>query len=286
MVHICPKCNKRFKTNFNFERHINRKFSCMKGINDNTANSNTPTINNINFMNINIMTNEMFVKMMKSFVKETKFGKYNTLDKFLIDSDRISLNCTDVLQMTDNITRTNDTEYFSDAFYLYDPINHDFMMRSDKYEDDSYKHKWQWNKCEYEDIQEDIKKQLTDNVFIELERKFNKVYMIDGSNANQLTTLYKLMKFCEILPICKTALNDNQLVYISYEPEYHKCDTNDICKTLAQMYDDTLIRIEDYYQLRDLIKSTIKTNGTSTFNMIKVKISEFAKQKYDLDLIC
>lgn len=233
-------------------------------------------ITNIMIGGTSLLTHESIVNLIKPIIQEAKYGRYSQLDKHIIDDDRTKLSMQDVYMMTDRLTKTTDDKTFLDAYYLYDYSEKRFMMRFDKVDDDGYQHKWHWRICEYDDIYNDILHQLQENVFVDIERKYNSEYMETHSTEN-LINLYKILKCCKIKPLCKSARNDNQLIYMSLDPEYDNCADILVCDTLEKLYDDTNVNIEEYIMFVDTIKDTIRSNGASTFEMIKNKILEFAK---------
>lgn len=289
-------------------RHLNRKYKCKLAENgikdltdsikdkviDKTYNHTTNIINNIetqqnietqNIQNIinniivggtSLLTHEAIVDLIKPIIQEAKYGRYSHLDKHIIDDNRNSLSIQDVYVMTDRLTTTTDDKTFMDAYYLYDSNEKRFMMRFDKIDDQGYNHKWQWRICEYDDIYNDILHQLQENVFIEIERKYNAEYIETGNTIN-LVNLYKILKCCKITPLCKSARNDNQLLLMSFDPEYNDCTNINVCDTLEKLYEDTNVKIDEYILFLDTVKDTIRSNGKSTFEMIKKKILEFAK---------
>ena len=231
---------------------------------------NNFTIHQSIINNFNILTNPDIVSQIAHHVSRLQYGKstiYNRFDpiKAIVDNGK-NITKKDVITLTEHLTKTTDTQRFSDAYYTFDKANINYSRRID---DDN--HIWKWEPCSFKDILKDIIEQLIDYVFKEYEIKLNNKFAIDN-NPTYLEKFYTINKYLLIKPICTTVEQDNQALYFTMDNEYYIRSGNELCKKLNHLFDTVHVDIWEMAKFRIEIEELVETNGQNTFDMIQSHI--------------
>jgi hypothetical protein len=258
--------------------------SSVKMTNSNNTTNNIETFNNINnisnVFNImidgksNILTNDDIVSMVLNGVTQYQYGKsdlYNRIEhKDNLKVGKFDMH--DIAKITDRVTKTTDFDTLKDAYYAYDSINKNYMMRVDIY-DDGYKHEWHWKCVKYKDIWNDISFQVYDHILKWHEMDLTNQYIIDKT-SKPFERFYRILKACRVKPRCASVHNDKQLLHTYLDSEYYEESTSNICEELREIYNSTILDSEIYVNFHDNILNIIENNGVATFTMIKNKVEE------------
>jgi hypothetical protein len=238
----------------------------------------------------NIFTNGDIVSTILPFVEHLKYGQttvFDRLDEFheLMHTDSIdnttavfNIDKTSVFNMTNNVTRTCDTQKFSDAYYGFDQINKNYLKRSDE-------HIWKWNQCTIKEIMDDIVEQLFEYVFKPYEIKLNNTFLIEPNDEDkeeikhQLVEFYKINKYLLIKALCCTANHDNEVLFYELDDQYKYNTGNELCKELKDLFESTMIDPWEMMGFREEIERLIQSNGKTTFNMIKTLVCDVIQKK-------
>jgi len=250
-------------------------------------NSQVNTNNNINVIQYIIdgkMNATEIIQKLEGHVNN-KYGQEIVYRRLEMEegSDRCTFT-SDLMMLTDKMTKCLDHHTLSDAYYRYDPLNKVYHMRCDKDKTDK-PHKWLWKPCKEGEIMSHIMDMMKERVFDDYDTLLCRKYNENPSDIlkEKVEGFYKILKYFLIKPKCCMARHDNEILFYSCNDEYADHSVGfELAETLNNLYNNLNIDQWQMMNIRTSILEIIEGNAKSAFSIIKERVIDMINLDRDL----
>jgi len=232
-----------------------------------------------------LSSNEV-IKKLESHVKHHKYGDevlFGRLDGIRSDiengSDLYTFSSekdSDLMMLTDKMTKCLDHETLSDAYYSFDPQTKSYCMRHDE-DTSTDRHKWYWQPCTEQEIFDHLVDKMKERVFDDYDTLLCRRYHEDPTVEirEKVVGFYKILKYFLIKPKCCIARHDNEILFYPSDDEYREHEIGfELSDTLNTMYNETQIDPWQMMRTRNSVIGILQSNAKSAWSIIKDRVIE------------
>jgi hypothetical protein len=239
------------------------------------------------------MSSHEVIKKLEPYVDHHKYGKeilHRRLDNIQSEiesgSDSYTFSSdkeTDLLMLTEKITKCLDQQTLVDAYYSYDPKTLTYCMRSDE---DSFdcRHKWHWRPCKEQEILNHLLFTMKERVFDDYDTLLCRKYKEDPTYMqDKVQGFYRLLNYFLIKPKCCIARHDNEILFYQSDDEYADHTVGfELCDELNKIYTSSFPDLWQMATIKQNILNIIQTNASATWTFIKDRVLEIVNLDPDI----
>jgi hypothetical protein len=264
----------------------------------NTTHINNQMVNNtfvVQYIIDGKMTTHEVIKKLEPYVNHHKYGKEilhrrlddiqaaieDGSDSYTFSSDKES----DLLMLTEKITKCFDEKTLTDAYYSYDPKTLTYCMRSDEDISDK-RHKWYWQPCTEQEILTHLLVTMKERVFDDYDTLLCRKYKANPTEMQEkLRGFFRLLNYFLIKPKCCVSRHDNEILYYPSDDEYGDHTVGfELSDELNGMYTSSLPDPWEMATIKMNILQIIKSNASAAWCIIKERVIEIVDLDRDICL--